>query len=112
MLQVVKSPLARRLWRTAKALHISLAEAARLTPEELDFCDFSMLADDPKRLEEYENTYYDPDYDEFERAFDEEMRAQQEAETLMRKAQARELAEQGYDAPVETMPDEEWERVE
>lgn len=123
MLQVAKMPLARKLWRIAKALHIPVSEAGKMTVEELDFYDFSMLADDPKRLEQYENSYYDPDYESFEKAFDEEMAEKRQQETLMqeqeRKAIEAERAEEaemlraaGYDVPVQTAEDEEWERVD
>lgn len=89
-----------------------VSQAAQLTPEELGFCEFSMLVDDPKRLEEYENTFRDPDYEAFEKAFDEEIRREQEAESLMRKSEAEQLAAQGYDVPAEQRDDEEWERVD
>ena len=31
-----------------------------------------MLCDDPKALQRYENTYYDPEYDAWEKEFDQE----------------------------------------
>lgn len=83
-----------------------------MIPEEMDFYDFSMLADDPKRLEAYENSFYDPDYEEFERMFDEEMAAQKNQQTLMRNQEREELEERGYEVPVDVLDDEEWERVE
>lgn len=82
-----------------------------MIPEEMDFYDFSMLADDPKRLEAYENTFVDPDYEEFERMFDEEMRAKLESQARQREQEKESLAAQGYDVPVDAMDGEEWERV-
>lgn len=112
MLQVAKTPLGRKLWRLAKELHIPVSEVAEMTPEEIEFCDFSMLADDPKRLEAYENTFRDPDFEAFEKAFDEEMRQKQEAEKLMRKQRAAELEAAGYDVSEDLSGDDEWEKVE
>lgn len=43
-----------------------------MTSFELEFYEFSMLCDDPKALQRYENTYYDPDYDAWEKEFDQE----------------------------------------
>ena len=43
-----------------------------MTSFELEFYEFSMLCDDPKALQKYENTYYDPDYDAWEKEFDQE----------------------------------------
>lgn len=124
MLQVAKMPLARRLWRIARTLHIPVTEVSRLTLEELDFCEYSMLVDDPKKLEQYENTYHDPDYDEFERQFDEEMKQEYKtgnpetlmqkngADELMQEFTAEELASMGYAMPVAPIPGEEWESVD
>lgn len=111
MLQVVKLPLARRLWRLAKLFHRPISELADMIPEELDFYDLATIADDPKALERYENTYVDDEYDAWEKAFDEEMRAKREQEALMRKQERDELVEDGYDVTVDVPDDEEWERV-
>lgn len=112
MLQVAKTPLGRRLWRIAKLLHLPLSEVGKLTPEALDFCDWSMLADDPKRLEQYENTYVDPDYEAFEKAFDEEMRLKQETETLMQETADDGAAQPIIPAPALAAMDDEWERID
>lgn len=112
MLQIAKSPLGRRLWRIAKTLHIPISDAAKMTPEQLDFCDFSMLADDPKKLQDYENSYYDPDYEAFEKAFDAQIQEKQEEQILMRETEADRLRKEGYDVSAEVSADDEWERVE
>lgn len=112
MLKIAKSALGRRLWRLAKTLGIPLSEAAKCTPEELDFYDFSMLAENPKQLEKYENSFFDPEYEAFEKSFDEEMSATADERILMRKTAAEDLAQQGYDVPADVADDEEWERVE
>ena len=112
MLQIAKSPLGRRLWRLARIFNRPVSELGSLTLEELEFCDFAIIAEDPKLLEKYENTYRDPEFDAFERAFDEATEQREQEKTLMRRREEAELRAQGYDVPAESGADDEWERVD
>lgn len=57
-------------------LPISSPLVQEMTSFELEFYEFSMLCDDPKALQRYENTYYDPEYDAWEKEFDKEQAEQ------------------------------------
>ena len=79
MLEVVQSPTARRLWRIAKFLHKPINDPCilNLTQYDMAFYEFSMLADNPKALEEYKNKYYDDEFDEWLEEFDKEQEEKQ-----------------------------------
>lgn len=79
MLEVVQSPTARRLWRIAKFLHKPINDPCilNLTQYDMAFYEFSMLADNPKALEEYKNKYYDDEFDEWLEEFDREQEEKQ-----------------------------------
>ena len=82
MLEVVQTPLARRLWRISKFFQIPLNDPRlqQMTTYELEFYEYSMIADDPKKLESLQNHFYDPDFDEWLDEFDAEMEAESEKE--------------------------------
>ena len=42
-----------------------------MTPYELEFYEYSMIADDPKKLEKLQNHFFDPDFDEWLEEFEE-----------------------------------------
>lgn len=44
---------------------------------DIDFYEYSMIADDPKKLERLQNHYYDPEFDEWMEEFEEEQRQKQ-----------------------------------
>lgn len=48
---------------------------------DLDFYEYSIICDDPKLLEKLENTYYDPEYEAWEKEFDEEQEQQSQAKS-------------------------------
>ena len=60
-------PLARRLWKISKFYQLPFSDERiqKLNIFDINFCELSMLADDPKALERYKNTFYDPDFDEW-----------------------------------------------
>lgn len=112
MLEIAKLPLAQRLWRISKLFGIPLNDERmqNMTPFELEFYEYSSIVEDPEKLKALENRFYDDEYDEWEREFDEE--------------QARKAAQQGsevdgsgtngledYDVSAPVLPDEEWEPV-
>lgn len=74
MLKVAKIPLARRLWRICKELHVPIHDPriSGMDIFDLEFYEFSILCDNPKQLEAYENRYYDPEFDEWLEEFDKE----------------------------------------
>lgn len=82
MLEVVQTPLARRLWRISKFFQIPLNDPRlqQMTTYELEFYEYSMIADDPKKLESLQNHFYDPDFDEWLDEFDAEMETESEKE--------------------------------
>ena len=52
MMELVQQPIARRLWRIAKSLGIPISDPriSGMTPQQLDFYELSIIADDPDRL--------------------------------------------------------------
>lgn len=79
MLEIVQIPLARRMWRISKFFKIPLNDKRmqELTTYDLDFYELSMIADDPKKLEQLKNHYYDPEFDDWLEEFDEEQSKKQ-----------------------------------
>lgn len=82
MLDVVKMPLARRLWRISKFFQIPLNDPRiqALDTWDLDFYEYSMIADDPKKLEQYENHFSDPDWDDWVAEFEAEQQMKQQSD--------------------------------
>lgn len=67
MMELVQQPIARRLWRIAKQFGIPISDPriSGMTPQQLDFYELSIIADDPDLLDRYNNHYFDPDFDEW-----------------------------------------------
>lgn len=82
MLEIVQTPLARRLWKISKFFQIPINDPRiqAMTVFDLDFYEYSMVADDPKLLERLNNHFYDPDFDDWAAEFDEEMKSEEESE--------------------------------
>ena len=74
MLELVQTPLARRMWRISRFFQIPLNDPRMqdMTPYDLEFYEYSMIADDPKKLEQLQNHFYDPDFDEWVEEFERE----------------------------------------
>lgn len=72
MLEVVQMPLARRIWRISKFFQIPINDERlqNLDVFDLEFYELSMIADDPKKLEKLQNSYYDPEYEEWIEEFE------------------------------------------
>ena len=72
MLDIVQMPLARRLWRISKFFQIPINDPRiqNLDTWDLDFYEYSMIADDPKKLEKLENHFSDPDFDDWVEEFE------------------------------------------
>ncbi len=83
MLDIVQLPLARRMWRISKFFQIPLNDERMqdLNMFDLEFYELSMIADDPKKLEQLQNRFYDDEFDdwleEFEREQEEKERQKQ-----------------------------------
>lgn len=79
MLEIVQTPLARRMWKISKFFKIPLNDERMqdLTPFDLEFYELSMIADDPKKLEQLQNRFFDDDFDDYLEEFDQEQRAKQ-----------------------------------
>ena len=79
MLEIVQLPLARRLWRISKFFQIPINDdrIQNMDLFDIEFYEYSMIADDPKKLERLQNHYYDPEFEEWLEEFDEEQRQKQ-----------------------------------
>ena len=90
MLEIVQLPLARRMWRLSKFFHLPLNDPRmqEITPYDLSFYEYSMIADDPDKLEQLQNHYYDPEFDDWLEEFDREQeekaaKLKQEKQTML-----------------------------
>ncbi len=99
MLEIAQLPLARRLWRISKFFQLPLNDERIQNLDEFDieFYEYSMIADDPKKLEQLKNHYYDPEFEDWMDEFEKE----QDEKSNMSKNKANEKS-----AVVE-LPDEE-----
>lgn len=81
MLDIVQMPLARRLWRISKFFQIPINDPRiqSLDTWDLDFYEYSMIADDPKKLEKLENHFSDPDFDDWVEEFELEQQSKQQS---------------------------------
>ena len=81
MLDIVQMPLARRIWRLSKFFQIPLNDERiqDINIFDLEFYELSMIADDPKKLEELQNHFYDPDFDEWLEDFEREQEENSES---------------------------------
>ena len=82
MLDIVQMPLARRLWRISKFFQIPINDPRiqNLDTWDLDFYEYSMIADDPKKLEKLENHFSDPDFDDWVEEFELEQQLKQQSD--------------------------------
>lgn len=82
MLDIVQMPLARRLWRISKFFQIPINDPRiqNLDTWDLDFYEYSMIADDPKKLEKLENHFSDPDWDDWVEEFELEQQLKQQSD--------------------------------
>ena len=80
MLEIVQTPLARRIWKISKFFRLPINDERiqDLNPFDLDFYELSMIADDPKKLEQLKNHYYDPEFEEWLEEFDAEQESKQD----------------------------------
>lgn len=127
-------PLARRLWRISKLFRLPLNDPRiqEMTPYDLEFYELSAIADDPKKLEQLQNRYYDPEFDDWLEEFDIEQSLEGDAqfdnlndldmpdEEDIRWANSKQnsdnldiLDNEEYDMPAEVSEDmSDWEEVE
>lgn len=82
MLDIVQMPLARRLWRISKFFQIPINDPRiqSLDTWDLDFYEYSMIVDDPKKLEKLENHFSDPDFDDWVEEFELEQQLKQQSD--------------------------------
>lgn len=76
-----------------------------LDPYDLEFYELSQIADDPKKLAQLKNHFYDPEFDEWMEEFELEQAEEQE-----RKSQEETEFSEEYDIS-EPTDDDEWEEV-
>lgn len=127
-------PLARRLWRISKLFRLPLNDPRiqEMTPYDLEFYELSAIADDPKKLEQLQNRYYDPEFDDWLEEFDIEQSLEGDAqfdnlndldmpdEEDIRWANSKQnsdnldiLDDEEYDMPAEISEDmSDWKEVE
>ena len=81
MLEIVQMPLARRLWRISKFFQLPLSDERiqNLDLFDIEFYEYSMIADDPKKLEQLQNHYYDPEFEEWLEEFEQEQEEKQKS---------------------------------
>lgn len=74
MLEIVQLPLARRLWGICKFFRLPLNDERiqSLSEFDIEFYELSQIADDPKKLQQLKEHYYDPEFDEWLEEFDQE----------------------------------------
>lgn len=105
MLELVQTPLARRMWRISKFFRIPLSDPRiqALTPYDLEFYELSMIADDPEKLSQLDNHFYDPDFDEWVDEFE----AEQAEEAAKVKSE-----EVSTDTANSALPEESWDEYD
>lgn len=81
MLEIVQMPLARRLWRISKFFQLPLSDERIQSMDlfDIEFYEYSMIADDPKKLEQLQNHYYDPEFEEWLEEFEQEQEEKQKS---------------------------------
>lgn len=109
MLDIVQLPLARRLWRVSKFYSLPLNDQRiqDLDPYDLEFIEYSMIADDPKQLNKLKNYYFDPDFDEWLEEFDEEQKAKEKAKESQNED--RQYGEKYEEVTADTETIDDWE---
>ena len=80
MLEIVQLPLARRMWKLSKFFKIPLNDERMqdINPYDLEFYELSMIADDPKKLEQLQNHFYDDEFEDWLDDFDREQEEKQQ----------------------------------
>lgn len=81
MLEIVQLPLARRMWRISKFFQIPLNDPVMqdINPFDLEFYELSMIADDPKKLEQLQNHFFDDEFEDWLEEFDREQEEKQKS---------------------------------
>lgn len=106
MLEIVQLPLARRLWGICKLFRLPLNDERiqSLSEFEIEFYELSQIADDPKKLQQLKEHYYDPEFDEWLEEFDQEQSEKSNSEQLS-----------NHEDFEESMPNDEtndWEEID
>ena len=80
MLEIVQMPLARRLWGISKFFRLPLNDERiqSMSEYDLEFYELSQIADDPKKLQQLKEHYYDPEFDEWLEEFEEQQSSHKE----------------------------------
>ena len=75
-----------------------------------------MICDDPEALARLQNHYFDPDYEEWERQFDEEQQEKAQAHKASKQTETTDTTEplygEEYDISEPIDSSEEWEAVD
>ena len=113
------------MWRISKFFKIPLNDKRmqELTTFDLDFYELSMIADDPKKLEQLKNHYYDPEFDDWLEEFDEEQSKKQntvempDSETIewsnKNRSEEQDITfDTDYEVSMENNDISDWEEVE
>lgn len=80
MLDIVQTPLARRLWKVSKLYQLPISDPRiqAINIFDLEFIEYSQVADNPKALDKLKNHFYDDEFDEWAEEFDKEMANEEE----------------------------------
>lgn len=67
MLELVKTPNAKRIWRICRTFGILPTDPriSALNEFDIQFIECSLIAENPKLLKQLEETYYDPEFESF-----------------------------------------------
>lgn len=83
---------------------------------DLQFYEYSQIADDPKKLEQLQNHYYDPEFEEWLEEFDQEQSEKTTKsnmdENLSSNRYSDNLPTEEYEIPESINSSEEWEEVD
>ena len=118
MLDIAQMPLAKRMWRLSKYFRIPLNDIRiqNLDIFDIEFYEYSMIAEDPKKLEQLQNHFYDPEFDEWLEEFERENPQEQSIETNedLQRETNKDMSQESfedYDISEETTEISDWERV-
>lgn len=67
MLEVVKTPQARRLWRVCREFNLlpSDPRIQALNEFDIEFIEYSLIADNPEMMKRLSESFYDNEFDAF-----------------------------------------------
>lgn len=104
MLELVQTPTAKALWRMCKFFHLPMSDPRIQSMDryDIDFYEYSMIAENPEALKRLENHFFDPEWDDFVAEFEEEQRQK----ALQKQLEEKNNPTDNDDKPAEETPEE------